>query len=101
MKNLKTYEGFFDFLKRKKVDNDIKNSEDDNIALEYIRRLKRIKGISPYDITSLPDRDQSPNFTILKFIIDFEDTPINIFKITHNYDGFDQRSRDLLVGRGY
>jgi len=41
MRLIKTYEGFFDFFKK---------SEDDKIALEYINRLKKVKGISPYSI---------------------------------------------------
>ena len=40
MKTLKTYEGFFDFFKSQPT-------EDDKIALEYIARLKKVRGISP------------------------------------------------------
>lgn len=43
MEYIKTYEGFFDFLRKK-------DSEDDKIALTFINRLKKVRGISPYDI---------------------------------------------------
>jgi len=42
VKNIKTYEGFFDLFRKK--------SEDDKLALDFMKRLQRIKGISPYKI---------------------------------------------------
>ena len=36
MKNIKTYEGFFDFFKKKK-------SDDDQIAEDYLKRLEHLK----------------------------------------------------------
>ena len=48
MKHLKKYnEGFFDFFRKK--------SEDDKIALEFIKRLERVKGISPYTLSYNPE----------------------------------------------
>jgi hypothetical protein len=46
MRSIKTYEGFFDFFKKK-------ISEEDKVCQEYISRLEKVKGISPYKITSV------------------------------------------------
>ena len=66
MKNLKTYEGFFDFLKSKP-------SADDEIALEYIARLKKVRGISPYKITFEEGTGNNDSHKVNKYII-FHDT---------------------------
>lgn len=42
-KIIRTFEGFFDFFKKKET-------EDDKIALQFIQRLEKVTGISPYDI---------------------------------------------------
>lgn len=93
MKNLKTYEGFFDFFKSKP-------SADDEIALEYIARLKKVKGISPYKITYDPINREGNNFEIDKWIVDFEDTPIKLWSvISLRGNGFDEQSQDLLISK--
>jgi hypothetical protein len=92
MKTLKTYEGFFDLFKSQP-------SEDDKIALEYIARLKKVKGISPYKITHDPgDRDNT--FEIDRWIVDFEDTPIKLWSvISLRPNGFDEQSQELLLNK--
>ena len=78
MNRLKTYEGFFDFFKKKL-------SDDDKIAKIYIDRLKKVKGVSPYDITYTVDgnfRPQNPDSVEMRKInINFDDTPINIIRV--------------------
>jgi len=93
MRNLKTYEGFFDFFKSQP-------SEDDKIALEYIARLKKVKGISPYKITYDEDQREGNNFEIDKWIVDFEDTPIKLWSvISLRSNGFDEQSQELLINK--
>jgi hypothetical protein len=50
----KVNEGFFDFFKKKE-------SEDDKIANQFIQRLEKIKGESPYEITDV-DRGKVPSW---------------------------------------
>ena len=96
MRVIKTYEGFFDFFKKKSED-----SEDDKIALEYINRLKKIKDISPYNIKKDDDPRQEFNYSILRFVVDFDDTPIKCTKVvSHRSHGFDEPSQELLINRG-
>jgi hypothetical protein len=91
MNNIKTYEGFFDFFKKK-------HSEDDQIILEYINRLKKVKDISPYDIKKDDHVDES--YSILRFKVNFEDTPIRCTKVkSHRGDGFGEKSQELLLER--
>ena len=72
MKNIKTYEGFFDFFR--------KQSEDDKIVDMYIKRLKRIKDISPYKIT-FSDNGTVPNEQYwTKYKVEFEDVPFRVVK---------------------
>jgi hypothetical protein len=72
MKNIKTYEGFFDFFR--------KQSEDDKIVETFIKRLKRIKDISPYEIT-FSDSGTVPNEQYWKkYKVEFEDVPFRISK---------------------
>lgn len=93
MKNLKTYEGFFDFFKSKP-------SPDDEIALEYIARLKKVKGISPYEITYDPGNREENHFEIDRWIVDFEDTPIKLQSvISLRANGFDEQSQELLISK--
>ena len=93
MRSLKTYEGFFDLFKSKP-------SADDEIALEYIARLKKVKGISPYKITYDPGNREGNNFEIDKWIVDFEDTPIKLWSvISLRGNGFDEQSQDLLISK--
>lgn len=90
MKNLKTYEGFFDFFKSKP-------SADDEIALSFIKRLKKVKGISPYKITYNPG-DRNDSYKIDKYDVDFEDTPIKLWSvISYRPEGFDEQSQDMLI----
>jgi len=96
MRVIKTYEGFFDFFKKKSED-----SEDDKIALEYINRLKKIKDISPYNIKKDDDPHQEFNYSILRFVVDFDDTPIKCTKVVyHRSHGFDEPAQELLMSRG-
>lgn len=92
MSNVKTYEAFLDYFKKNKT-------EDDNIALEYIKRLKKVKGISPYRIVYEPDDNENLNFEINIIHVYFEDTPIKIWQAIHN-DRFDLKSRDFLISKG-
>lgn len=92
MRNLKTYEGFFDFLKSKP-------SADDEIALEYIKRLKKVKGISPYKIT-LEEGNNNGVHKVNKWIVDFEDTPVKLWEvISFRYGGFEENSKQLLLSK--
>jgi hypothetical protein len=97
MRLIKTYEGFFNFFK--KLD-----SEDDKIALEYINRLKKVKGISPYSIKT-NDQDQidqiDRSFSILRYQVNFDDTPIKCAKvISHRSGGFDNQSQEFIISNG-
>jgi hypothetical protein len=69
MKYIKTYEGLFDFFRKK--------SEDDNIALEFIKRLKRVKGISPYPLSYNP-QGSDEDTELMRYRVIFDDTPIRI-----------------------
>ena len=69
MKYIKTYEGLFDFFREK--------SEDDKIALEFIKRLKRVKGISPYPLSYNPQGTDDDS-EMMRYRIIFDDTPIRI-----------------------
>jgi len=90
MKTLKTYEGFFDFFKSQPT-------EDDKIALEYIARLKIVRGISPYKIT-LDEGNNSEAHKVNKWIVDFEDTPIKLWEaVSFKTLGFDEESQILLL----
>lgn len=73
MEYIKTYEGFFDIFKRKV-------SEDDAIINDYIKRLKRIKGISPYDITLDTEGTEEGEQYHYRYRVEFEDTPLKILK---------------------
>jgi hypothetical protein len=73
MKHLKPYnEGFFDFLR--------KQSEDDKIVDTFIKRLKKIKSISPYDITFNDDGSVQGEQYYSKYYIKFDDVPFRITK---------------------
>jgi len=65
MVKIKTYEGFFDFFKKK-------DSEDDKIALTFIKRLRKVSGISPYDIKRSVEVHGAAG-TLTKFIVTFDD----------------------------
>ena len=100
MKNLKTYEGFFDFLKSQP-------SEDDKIVLEYIARLKKVKGISPYKIEFIGDPNDGgyavhgqTSHKVDKWTVDFEDTPIKLWSIiSFRPSGFDEQSQEFLASK--
>jgi hypothetical protein len=93
MKNIKTYEGFLDFFKSKP-------SADDEIVMTFIKRLKKVKGISPYKITHDPG-DRNDSYQIDKYDVDFEDTPIKLWSvISSRPGGFDEQSQDLLIKKG-
>jgi hypothetical protein len=85
-------EGLFDFFSKKVT-------EDDKIALEYIKRLKKVKGISPYKITK-DDTSNGDSYTINKWNVDFEDTPIKLWSvISTRTSGFDEQSQELLISK--
>lgn len=91
-------EGLFDFLSKKLT-------EDDKIALDYIARLKKVKGISPYKIEKSTTRNDdgyaiygNNSHQIDKFKVDFDDTPIRIWCVTKP-NGFDTRSQDFLLSK--
>ena len=72
MKYLKTYEGLFDFFRKK--------SEDDKLALDFMKRLQRIKGISPYKIEKDTEATIEGEQYWTKYRISFDDTTIKITK---------------------
>ena len=85
-------EGIFDFFSKKVT-------EDDKIALSYIKRLKKVKGISPYKI-SKDDTTNGDSYIINKWEVDFEDTPIKLWYIKSNRSsGFDEQSQELLLSK--
>ena len=69
MKYIKTHEGLFDFFRKK--------SEDDKIALEFINRLERVKGISPYPLSYNPEGSDEDS-EMMRYRVIFDDTPIRI-----------------------
>lgn len=91
MKYLKRYnEGFFDFFK---------DSEDDKIAISYINRLKKVKGISPYKIEK--EVDENEGYDLIGYNVVFDDTPIRSTSLISNRKlGFDKRSQDYLKSQG-
>lgn len=94
MKNIKTYEGFMDFFKSK-------DSEEDLIILQYIKRLEKVTGLSPYkiNINSNPTNDSS--YKIDRYEVVFDDTPIKIWKVLSlRNSGFDEQSKNLLLSKG-
>lgn len=85
-------EGLFDFFTKKVT-------EDDKIALEYIKRLKKVKGICPYKITK-DDTSNGDSYTINKWEVDFEDTPIKLWAVVSTRtSGFDEQSQELLLSK--
>jgi hypothetical protein len=80
MKNIKTYEGFFDIFKKKK-------SEDDKIVMDYIKRLEHLKsylekgGVAPYDITTNPEGTEPGEKYFSRYRFQFDDSPIRIVKV--------------------
>ena len=87
-------EGLFDFFSKKV-------NEDDKIALEYINRLKKVKGICPYKINHDPGERGENNFKIDKWVVDFDDTPIKLWSaISLRSNGFDYQCQELLISKG-
>lgn len=78
MKNLKTYEGFFDFFKKKE-------SEDDKIAQGYLKRLEHLKSflekgeVSPYEIV-FSDHNSDADRSYLRYTFTFDDGAVRICK---------------------
>ena len=73
MRNIKTYEGFFDRFRKK--------SEEDKLALDFMKRIQRVKGISPYKIEKDTDRTQEGEQYDTRYIIHFDDTKIEVRKV--------------------
>lgn len=70
MKHLKSYnEGILDFFRSK--------SEDDKIALEFIKRLEKVEGISPYPLT-YNSQGTDEDIEMMRYRVIFDDTPIRI-----------------------
>jgi hypothetical protein len=94
MNKLKTYEGFFDFFKK---------SEDDKIAQAYLKRLSRIKDISPYEIEFTPNEEENRTngYSIQKFIVKFDDTPITVAQVLSLRGGFLTDTKNVLLDRGF
>lgn len=85
-------EGLFDFFSKKET-------EDDKIASAYIKRLKKVRGICPYKITK-DDTCNGDSYTINKWEVDFEDTPIKLWSIiSTRSSGFDEQSQQLLLSK--
>jgi hypothetical protein len=85
-------EGLFDFFSKKET-------EDDKIASAYIKRLKKVRGICPYKITK-DDTSNGDSYTINKWEVDFEDTPIKLWSIiSTRSSGFDEQSQQLLLSK--
>jgi hypothetical protein len=77
VKNLKTYEGFFDFFRKKSEEN---KSEEDKIVDMYISRLKKVKDISPYKITLSTTSTVEGEQYWSKYKVEFEDVSFRIVK---------------------
>lgn len=75
MKHLKRFdEGFFDLFKKKW-------SEDDKIILEFIKRLERVKDVSPYEI-ELSTAGTEPGETYeTTYKVIFDDVTVKIRKV--------------------
>ena len=95
MKYTKTYEGLFDFFRKK--------SEDDKIALDYIKRLERVKGISPYPLSYNPQGTDDDS-EMMRYRVIFDDTPIRIgrYRVINPSltRGFNQQTQKDWIGQG-
>jgi hypothetical protein len=98
MKNIKTFEGFLDFFKKEQ-------SEDDKIALEYIKRLKRVTGLSPYKITLEEGPLRRNNRCVYKvntWKVEFEDTPVKLWEvISTNNQSFEEGDKAILLNKKF
>ena len=74
MNNIKTYEGFFDWFKGKK-------SEEDKIIFDFIKRLRKVNGISPYEIKLNTEGTEEGEQYWTSYEVIFDDVPIKITKI--------------------
>ena len=91
MKYIKTYEGLFDFFRKK--------SEDDKIALDYIKRLERVKGISPYPL-SYNSQGTDEDTELMRYRVIFDDTPIRIgrYSVTNRrLTGWDEETQSRWI----
>jgi len=79
MKTIKTYEGFFDFFKKKE-------SDDDKIVKDYIKRLEHLKTylekgeVAPYDILINTEGTEQGESYYTRYMFMFDDSPIKIVK---------------------
>ena len=94
MKHVKTYEGFFDLFRKK--------SEDDKLALDFMKRLQRIKGISPYKIEKDTEATIEGEQYWTKYRIFFDDTTIKITKAQADskYTGWDVETQEAWIKDG-
>jgi hypothetical protein len=95
VKYLKTYEGLFDFFRKK--------SEDDKLALDFMKRLQRIKGISPYKIEKDTEGTEEGECYYTRYKIFFDDTPIKVTKAQADRkykQGWNRETREAWVKDG-
>jgi len=102
MKWLKTYEGFFDFFKKKK-------SGDDEIAKTYIKRLEHLKSHlekgnnSPYNILINTEGTEEGEQYYTRYMVKFDDSPIRISHVAadEKYSaGWNQESQKGFINDG-
>lgn len=100
MKYIKTYEGLFDFFRKKSEDD---KSEDDKIALEFTKRLEKVHGISPYTIKINTEGTEDGEQYWTRYKIDFDDTPIRIVKVEADRkykNGWNVEYQKTLINQG-
>lgn len=101
MKTIKTYEGFFDFLKKKK-------SEDDTIVEDYMNRLEHLKshlekgGVSPYEILINTEGTEQGESYYTRYRFMFDDSPIRIAKAQadRKYTGWNVETQKDFIEQG-
>jgi hypothetical protein len=81
-----------------------KLSDEDEIVMEYIKRIKRIKDKSPYPISySEKDAVDNGSATAYRYKIDFGDIPICIIKVKitdRRYDRFTPELKNKFIDIG-
>ena len=96
MKHLKTYEGLFDLFRKK--------SEDDKLALDFMKRLQRIKGLSPYKIEKGTHGTIEGQEYWTSYRIFFDDTPIIVTKAQADRkykQGWNAETQESWIKHGY
>lgn len=102
MKTIKTYEGFFDFFKKKE-------SDDDKIVKDYIKRLEHLKSylekgeVAPYDILINKEGTEQGEMYFTRYMFMFDDSPIRIAKAESDRkysQGWNQESQKDFIEQG-